>query len=338
MTTRNPLDAPPTTETLWRLFDANLLPPSAWERAHQIARLRPTPQEWVAYLNRVLLMLGTALLVAGIFFFFAFNWRDLPRVIQFAVLQGAVVLCALGAYVARLETWAGRMLMLASALLIGTAMGVIGQAYQTGADSYQLFINWALLITGWVLISRWNILYLLWIILVNISIITYTTQVIGYGSEQMLNLTLTGVNLAFILAWDGLARFLNVPFMAQGRWFLYLPALALTAYITYFALDVLFAFDVRWVELAGYSWVVYVGVLGIMSAFYGFIRRDMGMVTLVALSLLVVMVAWVGRELAGIDEFLAFFGTGTFTLLVTTALAYSLLSLQRFWDKEEPSA
>ncbi len=338
MTAPNPLDAPPTTETLWQLFDADLLPPSAWERAHQIARLRPTPHEWAAYLNRVLLMLGTALLVAGIFFFFAFNWRDLPRVIQFAVLQGAVVLCALGAYVARLETWAGRMLLLASALLIGTAMGVIGQAYQTGADSYQLFTNWALLIIGWVLISRWNILYLLWIILLNISIITYTTQVIGYGSEQMLNLTLTGVNLAFILAWDGLARFLNVRFMAQGRWFLYLPALALTAYITYFALDVLFAFDVRWVDLDGYSWVVYLAVLGSMTAFYSFVRRDMGMVTLVALSLLVVMVAWVGRELAGIDEFLAFFGTGTFTLLATTALAYGLLSLQRFWEQEEISA
>ncbi|MGV2436536.1 MAG UNVERIFIED_CONTAM: hypothetical protein LVT10_17920 [Anaerolineae bacterium] len=147
-----------------------------------------------------------------------------------------------------------------------------------------------------------------------------------------------GVNLAFILAWDGLALFLNVRFMAQGRWFLYLPALALTAYITYFALDVLFAFDVRWVDLAGYSWVVYFAVLGSMTTFYSFVRRDMGMVTLVALSLLVVMVAWVGRELAGIDEFLAFFGTGTFTLLATTALAYGLLSLQRFWEQEEVSA
>ena len=329
------LDAPPTTETLWRLFDAELLPPSAWERAHDLAQLRPTPQQWASYLERVLLMLGTALLVAGVFFFFAFNWRDLPRVIQFATLQGAVVLCAIGAWVAQLETWAGRMFMLASALLIGVAMGVIGQAYQTGADSYQLFLNWALLLVGWVFISRWNILYLLWLVLVNIALITYWLQVIGYGSEQTLNLSLTAVNLAFILAWDGLGRTFTSSFLARGRWFLYLPAVALTAYITAFALDVIFAFDWRWVELGGYSLLVYLGVLGIMSAFYTLVRRDLGMVTLVALSVLVVVVAWVGRELVRLDPFVAFFLIGMFTIALTIALAYCLLWLQRHWEKEE---
>ncbi|MGV2436535.1 MAG UNVERIFIED_CONTAM: hypothetical protein LVT10_17915 [Anaerolineae bacterium] len=169
-----------------------MLPPSAWERAHQIARLRPTPQEWAAYLNRVLLMLGTALLVAGISSSSLSTGAIFRARSSLPCCRGRWCCARWARMLPALKSGRGGMLMLASALLIGTAMGVIGQAYQTGADSYQLFTNWALLIIGWVLISRWNILYLLWIILLNISIITYTTQVIGYGSEQMLNLTLTG--------------------------------------------------------------------------------------------------------------------------------------------------
>ena len=184
--TRDPLKQPATRQRLWYLFDGDVLPTQAWERAQQIAGYAPTSQAWLRFVDRLLLILGTLSVVAGIFFFFAFNWADMPRVARFATVQSTVVIAAGLAFVLRLETWGGRVSLLAASLLVGATLGVVGQAYQTGADSWRLFQVWLMLITGWVLISRWNALYAVWMTLANTTLTLYWTQIIDQDFDTRL--------------------------------------------------------------------------------------------------------------------------------------------------------
>jgi len=335
---RDPLKKPATRQRLWYLFDEGILPNSAWGRAQQIAGYIPTKSEWIGFVDRLLLILGVLSVVAGVFFFFAFNWADMPRLAQFALVQGTVVVAAIVAFVAGLQTWVGRVSLLAAALLVGTSLGVVGQAYQTGADSWRLFQVWALLISGWVLISRWNATYTLWMVLITTTIGLYWDQVVN-TDWNTLELILIGVNLAFVLLWDITARFSRFDFM-QERWHLYLFAIPVVSYTTSFVIELIFDFSYR-NNVPFYAIPLYIGVIGGLLAFYTLFKKDLAMIAINLLSVLVVLVCGIGRGLwesvvASNNLALAgygyFFVMGVITVMLTAGLTYMLRQLQRRWE------
>ena len=92
--------------------------------------------------------------MAGVVFFFAYNWNSLTPVAKFAILQGGILTTALTALIVRLDRIAGQMLLIATTVLVGTLLAVIGQVYQAGANAYELFTLWALLTVPLVVASR----------------------------------------------------------------------------------------------------------------------------------------------------------------------------------------
>ena len=72
-------------DDLHRLRDAGLIPAGRFLQA--AARLRDGPR-WEAWGRRALLAAGMAHLLAGVIFFFAFNWADLSAMAKFALLAG----------------------------------------------------------------------------------------------------------------------------------------------------------------------------------------------------------------------------------------------------------
>ena len=60
---------------------------------HDRERLLRARLPWREWVERLLLFLGVALLLAGVIFFFAYNWRDLSPARKFGVIEGALVLC-----------------------------------------------------------------------------------------------------------------------------------------------------------------------------------------------------------------------------------------------------
>lgn len=336
----DPLDLRATPQRVWRLFREGIFPPEAWETAQTHSGQRPTQGEWLGYVDRLLLILGTVFLVAGVLFFFAFNWADLPKFGKFAVVQGAVVGVATLAFVLRLERWGGRVALAAAFMLVGIALAVIGQTYQTGADSYQLFVNWLLLITGWVIISRWNVLWLMWMVLANVALSMYWWQVVG-GQEVMLNLLIVALNYSFIIIWEFVAWRSPFEWMRHGRWHLGLFMLLVLGHVTYFMLDLIFGFSYRFVRLDNYTPLAYALVIaGNLIIYMGGIRRDLGMVALTALSVLIVSVMAIARgiyELYGsnfdvLDGYGYTFIMGVITLGFTTLMVYGLRALQRRWE------
>lgn len=335
-------DLPATPQRLASLFQEQQLPESAWKPAHQFAGLTPTGKDWLRFVDIFLSATGTIFLLAGIVFFFAFNWDDLSKWHRFAVVEGAVILATVLAFFFNIDKWAGRLALGAATILMGVALAVISQEYQTGADSYRLFQIWLMLITGWVLISRWNIMYLIWMILFNITIGLYWQQVI-YSDWITFNLIVLAANAGFVFLWDGIAKVTRFKFMVDGRWFLYIFMLVALAHGTTMMGD--YIFGAYWMEARTMLQpVAYFTLLACALAFYTLLRRDLLMLTFSALSFLVVALMWSGYNIHEFfynlsDRYLDtgfyifyFFVMAIITIGLTVLMVTQLRRLHQHWE------
>lgn len=329
-------DLSATPQRLAKLFQNNSLPESAWHPAQKIAGNVPTSNDWLRFADMLFAGLGTIFLLAGIVFFFAFNWDDLSKWNRFAIVEGGVIISTCLAFFLNLDKWAGRLALGASTILLGVALAVISQEYQTGADSYRLFQVWLMLITGWVLISRWNIMYLIWMVLLNITLGFYWEQIINTDWETF-NIILLIINAGFVFLWEIVARFTNFKFMKDGRWFLYIFMAVALSHGTGMMSDFIFSssFFGQATILAP---IVYLGLFGFILLFYIILSHDLLMLTFGGFSVLVVGVMGSGKILwemmgnSSNDGIVYFFLMGIITVGLTTALVTGLRSLQKNWE------
>jgi len=141
----------------------------------------PGPADWHRWLDRALLILGTALLCAGVIVFFAFNWAELHKFSKFGLIGGLLTLLAAFALWRPAGDLPGRAALAGAQVVSGVLMAVIGQTYQTGADAWQLFALWTVLAVPWALAARaaphW------WIVLVvgNVALLRYGSVRLGIG-------------------------------------------------------------------------------------------------------------------------------------------------------------
>lgn len=133
---------------------------------------------WGRWGLRALLALGAGQFLAGVVFFFAYNWNDLSDIAKFATIETAVVIAAAGALLVGIDRAFGQVLLVAASVLTGVLLAVIGQVYQTGADAFELFVAWAVLILPWTVISRSAVHWLLWLIVADVALALYGEQVL----------------------------------------------------------------------------------------------------------------------------------------------------------------
>jgi uncharacterized membrane protein len=156
---------------------------------------------WARWGLRALLALGTGQFLAGVVFFFAYNWNDLSDIAKFAVVEGALAIAALGALAVGLDRMFGQVLLIAASLLTGVLLATIGQVYQTGADVFELFLVWAALVLPWTVISRSAVQWLLWLVIAEAALWLYCEQVpmvVGGMTEDELSV-LSGATIALAL-------------------------------------------------------------------------------------------------------------------------------------------
>lgn len=162
----------------------------------------PTRADWHDWLDRALLILGAALICAGVIVFFAFNWAALHKFARFGLLAGALTLLAAFAMWRPTGDLSGRAALAGAQVLSGVLMAVIGQTYQTGADAWQLFAWWAVLAVPWALAARaapqW------WIVLVvgNVALLRYFSVNLGVGGmfELLFSADRAGGTMRILLA------------------------------------------------------------------------------------------------------------------------------------------
>jgi uncharacterized membrane protein len=130
----------------------------------------PDAAAWRRFADRLLLAAGSVLLLAGVVFFFAFNWSDLHRFAKIALVAVPLTLTASIAARTGVDRVDGKAWLGAAVVLSGVLLAVIGQIYQTGADSELLFAGWALLVWPWVIVACVPWLWLFWLLLVNTAL------------------------------------------------------------------------------------------------------------------------------------------------------------------------
>ncbi len=287
----NWLERPATRTRLHRLAEAGVIDQPALDRALALAGLLPVRQTWRSFVDRLLLLLGVVFLLAGVIFFFAYNWAFLGRFAKFGLIEVGLLLAAGVAWHQGVERLTGQAATLAAALLLGAFLAVFGQTYQTGADAYQLFGTWALLATPWVLLARFQPLWLLWLALLNATLLLWALQTWEPRNLAVCYLLAFLLDSAALAGWELSAR-RGIGGLG-GDW----PRGFLTVGALFFVVvgNGIFTFDDR-IEWAGVGWslatLLHLGFVGFCLSFYRRRRFDALVLAASLFSVIVVVTMW----------------------------------------------
>lgn len=193
MTKTVDFDAPLTEGDLDQLYREGKLPRAGMQHLLQLIAPRNLWGQWA---DKLSLVVGVILLLAGIVFFFAFNWREMPGWQKLGLINLGLVTCLVAALVRGLDSVAGQALAIGASLFVGVFMAVFGQIYQTGADAYQLFMMWVILILPWAVLSKSLAHWTLWLVIAHIFMVAIWVQTVGDGFEIDVPLAIVGL-LAF---------------------------------------------------------------------------------------------------------------------------------------------
>lgn len=157
-------------DCLMQLAEKGTLTPQQLQTVTNQAPLQPAPTDWLHMAKQVLAMGGALLLAAGVIYFFAYNWADLPRFAKLDLAMAALTIAVGAAACCRLWGVGWRAAVFASMLCCGALLALIGQIYQTGADVWELFAAWAALSLPLALLSRSSAGWALWWLVANTAL------------------------------------------------------------------------------------------------------------------------------------------------------------------------
>ncbi|MFN5426349.1 MAG: DUF2157 domain-containing protein, partial [Bacteroidota bacterium] len=156
-------------------------------------------KSWHKFIKGLILSLGLGFFVAGVVFFFAFNWEHLHRFAKLGLVQGLFLILAGLAFALRNSQLLHRLLLTAAAVMIGVIFAVFGQIYQTGANAYDFFFSWWLFVLGWSIYLLFEPMWLLLIALANITLYMFMEQETTYLTGSRAFIAFIALNVLFYI-------------------------------------------------------------------------------------------------------------------------------------------
>lgn len=86
-------------------------------------------RQWGLWVARLLLALGATLVLAGIVYFFAFNWAAIPALVKLGSVAAGIAGCVAFVAIYGLKRRTGQVMSLAACVLVGVFLAVYGQIY-----------------------------------------------------------------------------------------------------------------------------------------------------------------------------------------------------------------
>ena len=324
-----PLKKQATAARLRQVVEHGFLDSPALERALDIIGVFPSKRGWQQLMNRLLLFLGVALVLAGIVFFFAYNWSEMGKFLKFGLLEAAIVLAVFGAWQQGLHRISGKALLLVAAMLPGPLFAVYGQVYQTGADPYELFATWTLVILAWVAISQFAPLWLAWLILLNISVFLYWWQILLWPWAGLFG-ALALLNIAVLGLWELFAA-RKIDWMA-GRW---MPRILVCAVMATLVMAMqITIWDGESDPFRALAPVLYLGTLAVCLWLYQSRMHDVFMLAASLLSGIVVLTSLM-IKVAGWEEPAVYLFYGLLVVAQAGGAVFWLRRIQQGWEREQ---
>ena len=249
---------------------------------------------WARWARHALLALGLGHLLAGIIFFFAYNWADLGDFAKFGVVEAGILLAAAGALWRGADRPEGAAALVGATVLTGVLLAVIGQVYQSGADPWQLFALWAALALPWALASRNAAHWLVWLVVLHVAVALVVMERLVLREVVSETLAMTGLSLLPLVVL--IARELGVRAgmgWAGARWTRLLPALAGLIGLGLAAGRLLFEADAEAVLAA----VIFAAVLAALATVYRRLLPDFAMLAAAIGCAMLYLIAGGGRVL-----------------------------------------
>lgn len=300
------------------------------EACHAALRILRPACSWRAWAERNLLFFGCGLTLAGIIFFFAYNWAAMGKFLKFGALEAGMAACVIGAFFLGLRQIAGKILLLSGAVLLGVLLAVYGQAYQTGADAYELFFGWAMLICGWVVVSEFAALWVVWLILINTGTILYWMQVMEPTHAERfeyLCLAVAALN-GSALALRELGAAKGVDWLA-GRWLRGgLLAVTLTA-LTIPPMALIFDFGHSHRTVSAVASLAWPAVSLACYICYRYRLQDMVALALIIMNACILLLTFIGRLLFDHNSY-----DEAFMFLLFALIIIGVVSIAAFWLKK----
>lgn len=327
---RNALNQPASSASLQDLYSASYIDPQT--RKEAVKLLCPPRIMWQVWADRMLVLFSAALILAGVVFFFAYNWAKMSSWLKLGLIEFAMVSCVVATLIKGLEHIVGKVFLLAASVFLGVLLAIFGQIYQTGADAYQLFVGWALLIVGWVLVSKFAGLWLMWLLLINTAIMLYFEQTTS-GKPDELAISLTLVNMLFLSAREyGVYKGYS---WLSGKWLRWVVLGAVFFFLTTFVMRQIFD------RFNDTIWAIFPPILLLLiilgtSYFCRYRSPDLFSLTLVALSACAIVSTIAGKilfELAN-DSFVVTLLLALIILALVSVAAFILREVDKNIQKE----
>lgn len=126
---------------------------------------------WMRFVQAFTLTLGSGLMLAGIIFFFAYNWALMHRWVKMGIAVALILAVFAVAIKVKMSDFTRKITVSVLCGVVGVFWAIFGQVYQTTADSYVFFLTWALCILAWVYIADFYPLWTIFIVLMSMGVI-----------------------------------------------------------------------------------------------------------------------------------------------------------------------
>lgn len=126
---------------------------------------------WLRFLQVFTLTLGSGLMLAGIIFFFAYNWDLMHRFVKMGISVALILAVFAVVMTVKMSDFTRKITISVLCGLVGVFWAIFGQLYQTKADSYVFFLTWACCILAWVCIADFYPLWAIFVALASMGVI-----------------------------------------------------------------------------------------------------------------------------------------------------------------------
>jgi len=143
---------------LVRLTDAGVLPGGRFVAAAALVR---DGAQWRRIGRLMWLAVGAGHLLAGIAFFFAYNWNDLPPLLRLALPQLLLAGSGGGALALGLDRTVGKALLFVAATSIAICIAVVAQTYGVAGETWVFAALWSGLVLPFAIAGQSGAIWLL---------------------------------------------------------------------------------------------------------------------------------------------------------------------------------